>query len=211
MPNPDWNERYAKDDAPWDTGEPDDNLKALLDRGVVTTGRALEIGCGTGTNALWLAERGFDVTACDISKLAIDQARAKLEERDLENDCHFLTLDFLKDPLPEGPFDLAFDRGVLHVFDEPQDRARFAERLASLLRPGAHWASLIGSTEGPPRDHGPPRRSLRDIADAVEPHLEIVEVSKVHFHANIPSPAAGWWLLARARQVQAQPSTRRDE
>ena len=53
-----------------------------------------------------------------------------------------LRLDFLADPLPDERFALAFDRGVLHVFDEGPVRARFAERIASLLTPGGLWASL---------------------------------------------------------------------
>jgi SAM-dependent methyltransferase len=207
MPRPDWNDRYATDEVPWDTGRPDENLTDFVASGAVPKeGRAIEIGCGTGTNALWLAKQGLDVVACDVSDCAIERAEAKAHTEP----CRFVTLDFLRDPLPEGPFDFAFDRGVFHVFDEMEERVRFAERVASLLRPGAMWASLVGSTEGPPRDHGPPRRSLRDIVDAVEPHLEVVELRRVMFTANIPSPAAGWWFVARSREVAPQPSTRRD-
>src|SRR5690606_28822830 len=79
MSQPDWNERYASGDVPWDTGEPDELLVGLVASGAVAPrSRAVEIGCGTGTNALWLARQGFDVVACDISKLAIERARAKL-------------------------------------------------------------------------------------------------------------------------------------
>lgn len=206
MPQPNWNERYATADAPWDTGEPDEHLTALIASGAVAGRRAIEIGCGTGTNALWLAEQGFDVLGCDISALAIERATAKLTSA---ASCRFVELDFLRGPLPEERFDFAFDRGVFHVFDEAHDRARFAERVASLLGPGGQWASLTGSTEGPPRDHGPPRRTLRDIAEAVEPWLEIVALRRVSFSADIPSPAAAWWFIARARETPAQPSTRR--
>jgi SAM-dependent methyltransferase len=210
MPQPPWEERYATGDAPWDTGEPDEALMALVASGAVpAAGRVFEVGCGTGTNALWLARQGFDVTACDLAPLALERARAKLAAEGLGERCRFVELDFLYAPLPPGPFDLVFDRGVLHVFDEAAERSRFAERVASLLAPGRSWASLAGSTEGPPRDHGPPRRSLRDLADAVEPWLEVIEVRRVMFVANIPSPAAGWWFVARARDTPAQPSTRR--
>lgn len=209
MPQPDWNARYATEDAPWDTGEPDEHLTALIARGAVAGTRAIEIGCGTGTNALWLAEQGLEVLGCDVSALAIERARAKLAKLPPATRCQFVELDFLRDPLPDGRFDLAFDRGVFHVFDEAHDRALFAERVASLLAPGGLWTSLAGSTEGPPREHGPPRRTLRDIADAVEPWLEIVELRRVSFKADIPSPAAAWWFIARARETPAQPSTRR--
>lgn len=216
MPERNWDAHYADDETPWDTGTPDELLVGLVEgheRFAVNGRRALEIGCGTGTNARWLAAKGFDVDACDVAPLAIERARAGLEalSADAAARCRFHLLDFLRDDLPDnGPFDLAFDRGVLHVFDGADQQRRFAERVAARLRPGALWASLLGSTEGPPRDHGPPRRSLRDIANAVEPSVEILEIRRYAFTANIPSEAAAWWMIARAREVSAQPSTSDD-
>lgn len=209
MSHRDWNEHYATGETPWDTDEPDACLAELVARGVLPAGaRAIDIGCGTGTHALWLAAQGFEVLGCDVSALAIERAQAKLAASKAR--CRFVQHDFLKDDLAEERFDLAFDRGVFHVFDEAAERARFAERVGALLTPTGIWASLLGSTEGPPRDHGPPRRSLRDIAEAVEPFLEIIELRRTDFVADIPSPAAAWWLLSRARETPAQPSTRRE-
>ena len=205
MPEQDWDARYRTDDIPWDTGEPDPHLVAWLDAGSVTSGRVLDVGCGTGTNALFLAARGFEVLGVDISARAIalaDQKRASTEGA-----VRFLELDFLRDEVPGGPFDFVFDRGVFHVFDAAADRARFAERVAALLAPKGRWLSLSGSTEGPPRDHGPPRRTARDLSNAIEPVLEIVALRATRFPANLPSPAMAWLLEARARAVPAQPST----
>ena len=115
-------------------------------------------------------------------------------------------LDFLKDPL-EGAFDFVFDRGCFHVFDAPDVRARFAALVAGVLMPGGLWLSLIGSTEGAARDTGPPRRSARDIASAVEPVLEIVELRSIHFDLDLEVPPAAWLCLSRMRTVPAQPST----
>ena len=61
MPNHDWNERYEQGDLPWDSAEPDDHLVQFVRDRKLAHGRALDVGCGTGTNALWLAEQGFDV------------------------------------------------------------------------------------------------------------------------------------------------------
>lgn len=213
MPQPDWNDRYATGDAPWDTGKPDPLLTAMFDGWSGPPLRVIEIGCGTGTNALWLAGLGFDVLGCDLSSLAIERATARLVSGELgpAAPCRFVQLDFLHDPLPAAGFDLAFDRGVLHVFDEANERSLFAERVASLLVEGGRWLSLSGSTEGPPRDHGPPRRSARDLVGAIEPWLEIVELRAVAFEADLPSVAAAWWCISRRRAVPAQPPTRRDE
>lgn len=208
MPHPDWNERYASAETPWDTGEPDVHLVEFVRSGAVEAGRALDIGCGTGTNAIWLAEQGFSVVGVDLAPLAIEKARAK--SADAKLDCRFEPMDFLNDRLAEGPFDFAFDRGCFHVFDDAGDRERFAERVASLLAPQGRWLSLMGSTEGPERDWGPPRRSARDVVDAIEPALEILELRSVKFLANLPGPAAAWLCLSRQREVPAQPASRRD-
>jgi SAM-dependent methyltransferase len=206
MPKPDWDERYATDDLPWDTGRPDPHLVEFIERGTIASGRTLEVGCGTGTNSLWLAARGFDVLGVDISPRAVAKAQAKAEAAGVS--VRFTALDFLTAQLDQAPFDFVFDRGVLHVFDDASTRAQFARQIGRVLDTGAHWLSLAGSTEGPERDHGPPRRSARDLVEAVEPVLEIVELRSAAFDTG--SGAKAWQMLARARELPAQPSTRRE-
>lgn len=191
-----WEQHYVDDELPWDTGSPDPRLARVLSDHAVAPTSALDIGCGTGTNTVWLARRGFDVTGVDISDTAIDRARARAEEAGVH--CEFVRADFLADPLPGPPRGFAYDRGVFHVF-EAADRARFAARLAELLEPGAIWHSLAGSTDGPPRDAGPPRISATDVVSAVEPHFEILELSSTRFDDDLHSDARAWVLVARRR------------
>lgn len=207
MPQQDWDERYVAGDTPWDTGQPDAHLVNFLHANPIERGRALDVGCGTGTNSLWLAGQGFTVLGIDIAAAGIEKARAKLAGADL--DCRFIQTDFLNDSISDGPFDLVFDRGCFHVFDESADRARFARHVASLLKPEGRWLSLIGSTEGPAREFGPPRRSARDVMNVIEPELEILEFRHIAFGADLPTPAAAWLCVSRPRAVPAQPSTRR--
>jgi SAM-dependent methyltransferase len=208
MPHPDWNESYVAGDTPWDTGEPDNHLVEFIRSGAVAPGWALDVGCGTGTNALWLAGQGFKVLGIDVSPLAIEKARTKAAGKDL--DCRFEQLDVLSDTVRGGPFDFVFDRGCFHVFDKAEERARFADRVALLLARDGRWLSLIGSTEGPERDWGPPRRSARDVISAIEPALEILDLRSVELRANLPGPAAAWLCLSCPRKVPAVPSTQRD-
>ena len=194
MPHAPWNESYAAGELPWDTGEPEPLLVEFVSSGRVHPTLTLEIGAGTGTNSLWLAERGFEVLGVDVAPLAVEKATAKLDGRDLG--CRFQSLDFLTASPPAGPFQFVFDRGCFHVFDEPEERLRFAAQVAAALAPGGLWLSLIGSTEGAPREIGPPRRSAREVALAIEPALEIVELRAAEFHGH---GAKAWFCLAHRR------------
>lgn len=204
----DWDDHYATGNLPWDSGEVEGRLVEFVRSGGVAAGRALDVGCGTGTNAVWLAEQGFAVVGIDIAPRAIAAAEARIAGRGL--DCRFAVRDILTETIDGGPFDFVFDRGCFHVFDDAATRARFAERVAALLAPGGVWLSLIGSTEGPPHDEGPPRRSARDVADAIEPALEIVELRASAFVTHDGRAPRAWICLARRRELPAQPSTRGD-
>lgn len=205
MPHRAWNESYASGQLPWDTGTPEPLLVDFVTAGEIAPGPALEIGAGTGTNSIWMAERGFDVLGVDVSPLAVKRAWAKMDGRALR--CRFAARDFLAAPPPDGPFQFVFDRGCLHVFDEPGERQRFAAHVAAVLAPGGLWLSLIGSTEGAPRDVGPPRRTARDVTQAIEPALEIVELRSADFGDH---NAKAWFCLSRRRAIRAQPSTGSD-
>lgn len=204
MGRQDWDEHYAAGPLPWDTGVPDPYLVEVVAR--LPRGRALEIGCGTGTNALFLASLGYEVVGVDLAPRAVARARARAAEAGVA--VVFQEADVLVDPLPGGPYDLVFDRGCLHVFDEAAERARFAEVVAGALAPGGQWLSLAGSTEGPARDFGPPRRSARDLVLAIEPHLEILELRRASFQVGDAVQAA-WICRSGQRALPAQPSTRR--
>jgi hypothetical protein len=126
-----------------------------------------------------------------------------VEGRDLR--CRFAAWDILAARPPGGPFQFVFDRGCFHVFDEAEERQRFAAQVAAVLAPGGLWLSLIGSTEGPAREVGPPRRSAREVTLAIEPALEIVELRSTEFTDH---HAKAWFCVSRQRTMPAQPSSR---
>ena len=96
---------------PWDIGGPQPALATVLD-GAVKGPKVLDIGCGGGDLAIALARRGHHVTAVDISRVAIDQARAKAAGEGLP--VHFAVQDATRLSLPSAPFDSIFDSGLLH-------------------------------------------------------------------------------------------------
>jgi SAM-dependent methyltransferase len=207
VPAHDWDADYLQGCTPWDTETPDPHFVEFVRGRIRVPGRALDIGCGTGTHALWLAAQGFDVVGIDISPRAIERARARAAATRVTGRVRFVVHDFLAAPPEGGPFDLVCDRGVFHVFDAAEDRARFAVHVGRCLAPSCHWLSLIGSTEGPPRNEGPPRRSARDITSAIEPGLEIVELRTTVFDLDRAVQPRAWWCVARRREMPAQPST----
>jgi SAM-dependent methyltransferase len=203
MPHSSWNDSYASGEPlPWDTGTPDPMLVEMIESRAIAPGRTLEVGCGTGTNAIYLAQHGFDVVGVDISPLAIENARGKAQRH-----CRFEAVDFLNETPPGGPFEFVFDRGCFHTFDEDYERARFAQNVAAALVESGVWLTLIGSTEGAPRADGPPRRSAREVMNAIEPSLEILQFRSGEFGV-CGEQLKAWLCLTRKRTIAAQPSSR---
>ncbi len=190
-----WEQRYIDGSLPWDTLTPDPHLKAVVERYRIAPGRAIDVGCGTGTNVRWLAAQGFDVLGVDVSATAIEMAKARTPPDTAG--VAFAVANILDEAQPGG-FAFAYDRGCFHVFDGPH-RARFAGRVADMLEPGGIWHSLIGSTDGPDRDTGPPRISALEVTSAVEPHFEILELRSEIFDNADDGNARAWILVARKR------------
>lgn len=123
-----------------------------------TRGRALDLGCGTGTNAIFLAQHGFQVVGVDFSARAIAIARERARRANVAIDFHIADvtrLDFL-----QPPFDFVLDIGCLHGI-EPAGRARYAAHLARLTRADAHFM-LYAFSPAPP-DAPRRQRAFRNI------------------------------------------------
>lgn len=118
---------------PWDIGAPQPALAVVLDA-EVRGPKVLDVGCGTGDLALALARRDFDVTAVDISAVAIDFAKAKAASEGLTVD--FRVLDATRLDRGLGPFDAVLDSGLIHSLDD-DEQERYLRRLPLLCNRGA--------------------------------------------------------------------------
>jgi SAM-dependent methyltransferase len=149
---------YA-DQPAWEIGRPQ---TALLDVAGRITGSILDCGCGTGENALYFASRGHTVTGIDFLAEPIKLAKRKAAERGLT--AAFLVMDALALKDLAEVFDNVIDSGLFHVFSD-NDRHRYVEGLASVLKPGGRLFLLCFS-DAEPGDQGPRRVSRKEIEDA---------------------------------------------
>jgi SAM-dependent methyltransferase len=198
-----WNERYEKGDTPWETGQPSSELQRVVGAVPIRPCRALELGCGTGSNAVWLAQQGFDVTAVDFSPLAIEQARQRAGASGAS--IRFLTADVLHPP-PElaGPFDFFFDRGCYHVVRR-EDVAAYLETLRRLTRSGTQGLVLAGNAREP-HEPGPPVVSEEQIRTELGFLFDIVQLREFRFDQveSVGMRFLGWSCLLR-RRVEVEP------
>jgi SAM-dependent methyltransferase len=192
--------RYKNGDLPWNIKRADFNLINVVTNEPIPIGKAIDIGCGTGDNAVWLANQGFNVTGIDYSQNAVEMAKAKADEKGAQN-TRFFFLDILNDKIPRGPYSFVFDRGCFHSFDSPEEQKKYAKRAADLLMNGGLWLSLVGSYDDGRFDQGPPKRTVKDIATAVEPYFEIQYIKTGRFDSNDAVPSKIWICLMKKRNV----------
>ncbi len=144
-----------------------------------TAGHALDLACGRGAAAVWLAQRGMDVYGCDVSPVAIDHARELADLCGCAARCRFETLD-LDEGLPEG---LPVDTLLCNKFRDPRLDRSIIERLTAGGVLAISALSEVGAAPGPFRVKA---GELRRAFDA----LDVVAADDAHGEA---------WLLARRR------------
>ena len=126
--------RYWRSQTPWDTNITPPEVIAFLESS--EPGRAIDIGCGTGTNAIKMARFGWRVTGVDFVPSAIRKARRKARKAGLSIDFRLADATDLKDI--DGPFEYALDIGCLFSIDEP-GQGRYASGLARLVNSGGNY------------------------------------------------------------------------
>lgn len=118
---------------PWDSGITPPELLAFIEQN--PSGRAIDLGCGTGTNVITLAQHGWDVIGVDFSRLAIQKARRKAAAAKV--DVKLKKADASQLPGINGPYDLALDMGCFHNLGEKQNA--YLDRLEEILAPNGYW------------------------------------------------------------------------
>ena len=192
-----WNDRYRDGNLPWDTGQPSSELQRVLNQNSIQPCRALELGCGTGTNCVWLAEQGFEVTGIDLAPLAVERAQRRAGAAGVN--VHFLVADVLHLPELDGGFGFFFDRGCYHAVRRIAPE-QYAPVVALQLASGARGLILAGNAREP-HDPGPPVVTEEQLRDELGLAFRIVDLHEFRFDEapGVPERFLGWSCLVEKR------------
>ena len=124
---------------PFFAAKPDESLVSYLERGLIVPGRALDLGCGPGRNALHLAALGFEVDAVDLSDAAVDWAEERARAAGAHIRFHRGDAFALAAGELAGPYDLIHDSGCFHHLP-PHRRISYLALLDRALAPGGHFS-----------------------------------------------------------------------
>lgn len=210
-----WESSYRSGHVPWDPGPYDGHLPRILDDHEVEPCKALDIGCGEGKSAVWLAQQGFSVLGIDVSPTAIETARSIARDATSDNangrkpgagnsgSAHFVAGSFPED-LREGAeeigategFGFVMERGLLQHMSSPRLHEPFLDAVSQWLLPNGLFYSLIAKSEGAHRFAGPPTWSEREVMRAFHGILEIVELRGDVFTPGEAGSIPAWVVIA---------------
>jgi len=187
-----WDAQYREGPPSWETGQPAGELVRVLGEGRIPPGTVLELGCGTGADAVCLAQHRFDVTAVDWSPMAIDRAHTRAELADAQ--VRFVLGDVFEFAKTADPFDLVYDAGFYHSV-RPGELSRYLDLLWRMTRPGSFCLALAGST-GEAAEGGPPQISEEEIRSELGRLFKFMHLRPFRFESpNCRQGYLGWSCL----------------
>jgi len=179
---------------PWDIGRPQKEIIRLAEDGEIS-GKVLDVGCGTGENALYLADLGFDMWGIDAVPSAIERAKEKAEKRGVK--VNFLVSDALDLQSLRTKFETVIDCGLFHVFSD-EERPIYAESLLSALYPGGKYFMLCFS-EHEPGSYGPRRVTQVEIRATFGKGWKVNYIREAEFETRIGIEGVKAWLSSITR------------
>jgi SAM-dependent methyltransferase len=139
-----WDSSYRGNvPAPWDIGRPEAELQKFISAGTVPKCRVVDMCCGSGSDAVYLATQGFDVTAVDVAPTALAQGEQKA--RNAHVTVHWVLADLLAQP-DLKPFDFIYDRACYHVL-RYQNLAAYLETVRRFSHPGTKFLLLADQAD----------------------------------------------------------------
>lgn len=185
-----WDASYTNGPAPWDIGKPQPALVHLADTGCFL-GTVLDVGCGSGENALHLASRGLSVVGVDVAETALAIARQNAGDRNIEAD--FFWGDALHLERLGRAFDTVLDCGLFHTFGT-EERTTYATSVASVTKPSGTLYVLCFSDEGADIGPHPVRSDELFVAFCADVGWEIVSIAPARLETRTHDNGASAWL-----------------
>ncbi|HEY9844433.1 MAG TPA: class I SAM-dependent methyltransferase [Candidatus Obscuribacterales bacterium] len=190
---------YQADSAPWDIHSPQPAIVALAE-GEKIIGDVLDLGCGTGENALMLVTRGHMVWGIDTSPTAIERARAKASDRHV--DVTFVLGSALElEVLGEG-FHTVIDSGLFHIFSD-EERMTYINGLHHVMFPNGSLYLLCFS-DREPGDWGPRRVKRSELRQFFSPAqgFRVQSIVETRFYLRERPAGVRAWLATIERLVE---------
>jgi SAM-dependent methyltransferase len=189
--------RFSK--PPWDSGVTPSEVTAFVESSSSSSrGRALDIGCGTGTNAIYLAQRGFTVVGIDFAPRAIAVAREKARRAGIAVEFHVGDVTRLDALGAREPFDFALDIGCFHALDV-EGRARYAQGLARRTRAGSVFM-LYAFSPRPPGEQGHLIK-IRNVgatpAEVQQTFAQHFALTRIEHGSDWDERASAWYWFTR--------------
>jgi SAM-dependent methyltransferase len=192
---PDFEDVYGgAEPPPWDLGGPQPEVVRFAEEGAFR-GAVLDVGCGTGEHALFLAARGVRVMGVDVSPTAVARAQAKARVRGLA--VPFAVADALDLRALKQRFETALDSGLFHVFDDAE-RERSAQSLGEAVGSGGQ-AHLLCFSDGEPPGPGPRRVSEWDIKATFRGIFVLTAIRPARFESLLHPGGARAWCATLTR------------
>jgi methyl halide transferase len=193
----DWDTAYREGTPPWDTGRPHAELARVLDEYKLQPQTVLEIGCGTGADAILLARRRFEVTAVDCSPIAIERARLRAEQQDAL--LRFVLADIFEFARAGGQFDLVYDCGVYHALRQV-NLERYLDVLWRVTRPGSYYLCFAGAPNAG-AEEGPPQVTEDEMHNELGRLFEFVHLRPMQFESPTHKQSHPAWSCLMRRPL----------
>lgn len=190
----DWDEIYSRhnlDEIPWHSDKPDQELIDLIENKKIRPDSVLDIGCGAGTDAIYLASKGCKVTAIDVSHEALRIAQERAGKAGVE--INFIAGNFLDIEFHNESFDFINDRGFFHHIN-PGSREKIAIKINNLLKSNGYYYLRCWSDKEEESNQGPYRISKDEIKNTFSEFFKIGKIKDFRFSGK---GARGYACLMR--------------